>query len=235
MAILELDVAFGLDRFELSVELEVDEGGVALIGPTGAGKTTLLRLIAGLASPDRGSIRLGERTLFHMGEIDLPPEERNVGFAFQDYALFPHLTVIQNIAYGGTTERAERFVEEFGLTEVARAFPRTLSGGERQRVSLARALARECEVLLLDEPLAALDGETKARLRDRLAAELSERAVPTVIVTHDFGDAVALARRVALMDRGQIRRLIAGPDLELNADLEPGHSQNDVPHRYMGQ
>jgi ABC-type sulfate/molybdate transport systems ATPase subunit len=148
--------------------------------------------------------------------IDLPPEDRHVGFVFQDYALSPHMTVEQNVTYGGRGRAAE-LLERFRIDHLASARPNELSGGERQRVGLARALARDPEVLLLDEPLAALDAHTRAAVRTELREILDELDLPVVLVTHEFHDAAALATRVAVVVDGRIRQsgthtdLIAAP------------------------
>ena len=146
----------------------------------------------------------------------MPPEDRRVGFVFQDYALFPHMTVAQNVAYGARDRRAE-LLERFRIAHLAGARPGELSGGERQRVGLARALAREPGVLLLDEPLSALDPHTRAALRLELKELLDELDLPVLLVTHDFHDAAVLADRVAALADGRIRQvgtpseLIAAP------------------------
>ena len=231
---LELDVATRLGDVELDASLAVATGEcLALAGPSGAGKSSLLRAAAGLLRPDRGLVRCGDRTwLDTRGGIDLPPERRRVGFLFQDYALFGHLSAWRNVAYGiGGSSRAQRrdraheLLDRFGLAARADARPATLSGGERQRVALARALAREPEVLLLDEPLSALDAATRARAGRELAALIAEAGVPVVMVTHDFGEAALLADRVAVLDRGAVvqtgtaTELAAAPASAFVADL----------------
>lgn len=213
MDTLALDLTLRLRAFELGVALDVDGGAVALVGPSGSGKTTVLRAIAGLTRPDRGRVQLGREAWFDSARsVDLPPEERSVGFVFQDYALFPHLTVEQNVAFGGKA-RVRDLLERFGIAHLAAARPARLSGGERQRVGLARALARDPRVLLLDEPLSALDPHTRAAVRAELKSVLSELPLPTLIVTHDFEDAVALASRVGVLLRGRLLQLGAPRDL----------------------
>ena len=209
----------------LSVELdgvafEVPAGTtLAVTGPSGAGKTTLLRAIAGL--------RPGARvTLGGADWTRLPPERRPVGFVFQDHALFPHLSARGNVAYAAATPaRADELLERFGLTARAHARPRELSGGERQRVALARALARDPEVLLLDEPLSSLDVRTRAAATRQLAAVLRASTAPAVLVTHDFAEAATLADRIAVLDAGRIvqtgsaQELAARPASAFVADL----------------
>ena len=198
MATLALDFALPLRGFELSLALDV-ERTVALVGPSGAGKSSVLRVAAGLARPARGSVRFD-------GEdwTPLPPERRSVGLVFQDYALFPHLDVRRNVAYAG---EPDGLLERLRIAHLARAKPAELSGGERQRVALARALARRPKVLLLDEPLAALDAHTKAEVRHELAELLRELRLPTLLVTHDYEDAAALADEVGVLVDGTLRQL----------------------------
>jgi molybdate transport system ATP-binding protein len=212
MAVLRLDITVPLRHFALDVALEVGEGEtVALVGPSGAGKTTVLRAIAGAVRPRAGRITLGDATLFDAERrIDRPPESRRVGYVFQEYALFPHLSAWQNVAYplrGPRRERRERaqeLLERFGLGELADARPRTLSGGERQRVALARVLARDPGVLLLDEPVSALDARTRAAATRELVAVLRDVEAPALLVTHDFAEAAQLGDRVGVLDAGRI-------------------------------
>jgi len=214
---LELDIRLPLRSFALELTLAVGRETFALVGPSGAGKTSALRAVAGLARPASGRIVLGGRVLFDADRgVDVPPEERGVGFVFQDYALFPHMTVEQNVAYGGRA-RAGELLERFGIAALAKARPGQLSGGERQRVGLARALAREPGVLLLDEPLSALDPHTRAGLRIELGEILADLDLPVLLVTHDFHDATVLADRVAALVDGRVLQtgtaseLIAAP------------------------
>jgi molybdate transport system ATP-binding protein len=203
---LELDIAVGLRSFELGVRLSVGAETVALVGPSGAGKTTVLRAIAGLRRPDRGRIALGERVWFDdKAKVDLPPERRSVGLVFQEYALFPHMTVRANVAFGGQA-RVEELLDRLRIGHLAGERPGALSGGERQRVAVARALARDPDVLLLDEPLSALDAHTRATVRAELQDVLAELALPTLIVTHDFRDAAALADRMGVIVDGRLRQ-----------------------------
>ncbi len=202
MESLTLDIAVPLRSFDLRVALEIERETVAVVGPSGSGKTTLLRAIAGLVRPSEGVIRLGAQTWYD-GRVNLPPEQRSVGLVFQDYALFPHMTVEENIGYGGRNGVAG-LLESFGIAELADARPQKLSGGERQRVALARALARDPRVLLLDEPLAALDSDTRGRVRTELAQLLAEIRLPTLLVTHDRADARALADRTVALDAGSL-------------------------------
>ncbi|HET9342810.1 MAG TPA: ABC transporter ATP-binding protein [Candidatus Eremiobacteraceae bacterium] len=201
-----------LPEFELDVDFTIREQTLALVGRSGAGKSTLLNIIAGLTRPDSGSVSLDGDALVHVASrIDEPPERRKIGYLFQHYALFPHLNVRDNIGYGlfrvGVAERADRIdraISLLGLGRVAQARPAELSGGERQRVALARALVTEPKALLLDEPLAALDVESRARIRLELRDVLARLAIPAIVVTHDYDDARLLGDRIAAMHRGRI-------------------------------
>jgi molybdate transport system ATP-binding protein len=188
------------------------EGPVAIAGPSGAGKSTVLRLIAGLATPTAGVVECHGRRWFG-GGVDLPVERRPVGFVFQDYALFPHMTVRANVAYGARHVDVDALLARLGIAQLAAAKPRLLSGGERQRVALARALAREPELLLLDEPLSALDPATRGAVAGELAATLRESGLPALVVTHSFEDAASLADRVVVIERGVVTQDAAPAEL----------------------
>ena len=206
MASLRLDLSLPLRNSDLELALEVGRETVALVGPSGAGKTSVLRSIAGLARPTRGTVLCGDEIWFDADRrVDRRPEERSVGFVFQEYALFPHLNVEQNVTFGGA--RADRLLWRLHIEHLAKAKPSELSGGERQRVALARALAREPRVLLLDEPMAALDPHTRGKVRAELHDLLRELALPAILVTHDFEDAAALADRVGVLVDGRLRQL----------------------------
>jgi molybdate transport system ATP-binding protein len=199
---LSVDVALAVP--DVAVAFEVPAGRcLALAGPSGAGKSTVLRIVAGLVRPERGHVRYGDAPW-----DDVPPERRGCGYVFQDYALFGHLPVWQNVGYAlprsGRREAVGGLLERFGLTGLADARPDTLSGGERQRVALARALARDPSVLLLDEPLSALDARTRASATRELAAVLRAAEVPSLLVTHDFTEAAVLGDDVAILDGGRI-------------------------------
>ena len=220
MDALRLDFRVPLRSFELRLALDVGRETVALVGPSGAGKSTVLRAIAGLMRPESGRIELDGEPLFDAeAGIDLPPEQRRVGLVFQEYALFPHMTVAQNVEYGGK-ERAAELLERFRISHLAKARPTQLSGGERQRVGLARALARGPRVLLMDEPLSALDAHTRANVRAELQELLRDLALPTLLVTHDFEDAAALADRVGVIVEGRVLQLGPPPEL-VAAPVDP--------------
>jgi molybdate transport system ATP-binding protein len=219
MASLRLDLSLPLRAFDLELALEAGPETVALVGPSGAGKTSVLRAIAGLVRPARGTISCGDEIWFDADRrVDRRPEERSVGFVFQEYALFPHLNVEQNVAFGGV--RPDRLLWRLHIEHLAKAKPSELSGGERQRVAVARALAREPRVLLLDEPMAALDPHTRGKVRAELHDLLRELALPALLVTHDFEDAAALADRVGVLVEGRLRQLGAPAEL-LGAPADP--------------
>jgi len=193
------------------LSFHVDEGEVlALVGESGSGKTTLLRMIAGLERPTSGEIEIGGR-LVQGPKKSLPPEKRGVGLVFQDYALFPHLTVVENIAYGlrirGRRKREGRaweVLELVGLTDHAQKYPHELSGGQQQRVALARALAPEPTIVLLDEPFSNLDAALKGRLRNEIGDLIRRTKTTAIFVLHDSEDALALGDRIAIMKHGTI-------------------------------
>jgi ABC-type sulfate/molybdate transport systems ATPase subunit len=213
---LRVSLDHPLRSFGASVDLSVEPGETfALVGPSGAGKTTVLRVVAGLLRPHTGRVALdGDVWLDTETGVYLEPDRRSVGLVFQEYALFPHLSVEGNVGFGGRA-RVSELLERFRIVHLAKAKPGDLSGGERQRVALARALAREPAVLLLDEPMAALDAHTRAGVRAELQELLRDLALPTILVTHDFEDAAALADRVGVIAEGRILQL--GPPDELVA------------------
>jgi molybdate transport system ATP-binding protein len=208
--VLRVEARTRLGALDLDLTVEVAAGEcLAVAGPSGAGKTSLLRVAAGLLRPEHGLVEAGGETWLDTRRgVDVPPERRRCGYLFQEYALFPHLSALQNVAYplrgSNRRGRAAALLDRFGMSGLADARPRTLSGGERQRVALARALAREPDVLLLDEPLSALDARTRAGAARELGALLRDTDVPAVLVTHDFGEAAALGDRVAIVDAGRL-------------------------------
>ncbi len=210
---LRVDAEKRLRAFSLEVALEVAAGEcLALAGPSGAGKTSVLRVVAGLLRPERGRVSCGEEVwLDTAAGVSVAPEARRCGYVFQEYALFGHLRVWQNVAYAlrgvPRSERRRRAVElldRFGVAALADARPATLSGGERQRVAVARALARRPAALLLDEPLSALDSRSRAAGGRALSAVLADAGVPTLLVTHDFAEAALLGDRVGVIDEGRV-------------------------------
>jgi molybdate transport system ATP-binding protein len=214
----ELQVQRG--EFRLDVALEVAPGQtLALLGPNGAGKSTALAALVGILDSSGGAVSsnivLGGRAL-----DAVPTEARRIGFVFQDYLLFPHLTVLDNVSFGSSRADARGWLERFGLESLASKRPSQLSGGQQQRVALARALATSPELLLLDEPLAALDAVIRPTIREELAAHLASLDIPTIVVTHDFEDVVALADAVVVIEdgavtqRGSVRDLVREPATE---------------------
>jgi molybdate transport system ATP-binding protein len=209
-------------RAGLSLAMSVGAGEcVALAGPSGAGKTTVLQTVAGLFGPEAGFVACGPDVwLDTAARVFVAPERRRVGYVFQDYALFGHLSAWRNVAYGiygsERRKRAYAYLERFGLQgRRAEARPAQLSGGERQRVALARALARDPAVLLLDEPLSALDPRTRAAASRELLSVLRELRIPSLLVTHDFAEAAQFGDRVGVLDEGELVQL--GPPTELSA------------------
>ncbi|MHB8872703.1 MAG: molybdenum ABC transporter ATP-binding protein [Myxococcaceae bacterium] len=226
---ISLDLHSPLAAFALEVKLTIEARATAILGPSGAGKTTLLEVIAGLR-PATGTVKLdGEVLLDSTARIRLPPERRKVGYVPQDALLFPHLTVRGNIFFGAnaTARAANEAVFLLELAPLLNRRPATLSGGERQRVSLARALATSPRLLLLDEPLAALDVELKERILPYLLRVRDEARVPFLYVTHQAGEAQALAQEALVIDHGRVRA--HGPVREvLSAAVEPGGSYENV-------
>jgi molybdate transport system ATP-binding protein len=213
---LRVRFSHSLRSFEASADLTVGAGEtLALVGPSGAGKTTVLRVVAGLLRPRDGLVTLDGAVLLDTERgIDVAPERRRVGYLFQEYALFPHLDVLRNVRFGAADRaHVDALLERFRIAGLARARVGELSGGERQRVALARALARDPALLLLDEPLSALDTHTRAGVRAELRELLDNLRLPTVLVTHDFEDAATLAHRVGVISDGRILQLGTPTDL----------------------
>jgi molybdate transport system ATP-binding protein len=238
---MNLTARLRLDRgaFRLDLDLDVEQGRtLALIGPNGAGKSTALGALAGVL-PNSGSISLGDRVL-----DDVEIEHRRVGYVFQDYLLFPHLSVVDNVAFGPRSQHARRSVaaaraaawlDRLGIADLASRLPAELSGGQAQRVALARALAAEPELLLLDEPLAALDVEVRGEVRTELARHLSSWGRPTIVVAHDIDDVVALADEVIVIEHGRatqratVAELFARPATPYIARLVSGPTPGATP------
>ena len=207
---LDLELEVVRDGFTLDAQLSLGPGPTALVGPNGAGKSTLLRALLGAVPVRRGRIVLDGRTLLDTArEVAVPAEDRRVAWVPQDYALFPHLTVLENVAFGSPgpagRARALEVMEQLGLTPLASRRPGALSGGECQKVALARALGGEPRALLLDEPLAALDADTRETTRTRLAETLCRLAIPSLVVTHEMRDVLALGGPVVLLEAGRVR------------------------------
>jgi molybdate transport system ATP-binding protein len=210
---IALDFRLRQGEFTLDIRERIDARVTALFGPSGAGKTTVLDAIAGLRVPADGSIAIGERVLFSSAaRVNLPPHQRHVGYVTQDVALFPHLNVRRNVLYGRRDSQRLALDQVAGMLEVAGLLDRRiqqLSGGERQRIALARALMSAPEVLLLDEPLAAVDVERRRRILPYLERVRDELAVPIVYVTHDAEEVRRIADRVIVLEDG---RVVVGRD-----------------------
>lgn len=198
--------------FDLDVTLSLPAGITILFGPSGAGKTTLLDCVAGLTDPDSGQVDVGERALFNSARgINVPVQRRRIGYVFQDLALFPHLSVAGNIDYGLTgfsagerSTRSNRILESFRIAHLRDRKPGAISGGERQRTALARALVTDPCLLLLDEPLTALDNVTKSKIIDDLRAWTHAHTIPILYVTHSRDEVFALGERVVVLERGRV-------------------------------
>ena len=224
--IIAVDVQRTLGSFHLNVAFSAPAGITALFGPSGSGKTLTLRCIAGLLAPARGRVALGQRVLYDSSSgIDLATRDRRIGYVFQHYALFPHLSAAANIGYGlhalSTRDRAARekeLLEMVGLADLADRRPHELSGGQQQRVALARSLAPRPDLVLLDEPFAAIDSFVRDRLREQLRAIHLRTQVPMILVTHDVADVRSLADSVVLYGHGVIDEV--GPTNEVLARRE---------------
>ncbi|KGD89449.1 molybdenum ABC transporter ATPase [Achromobacter sp. RTa] len=208
----------GEQRFALDVAFQSSAKRIALFGPSGAGKSLTLRAVAGLLRPDSGRIEINGRVLYD-GEagVCLPAQSRRVAYLFQDYALFPHLTVAQNIAFGlrrgwrnpprrEVSPQAQRWVDAFELRAIVGSYPSEISGGQKQRVALARALMLQPDILLLDEPFSALDAQLRGKMRLELNALQRQLDVPMLVITHDPADVDALADEVFEVREGKVRR-----------------------------
>lgn len=224
----------GQRRFALDAEFAAPGGVTILFGPSGSGKTTCLRAIAGTMLPDEGRISLGETIFFDStAGVNLPVQQRRIGFVFQDHALFPHLTAEQNVMYGvrakvGKAEKRDRarsHLSLLGIEYAAHQYPRELSGGESQRVALARALASDPAIMLLDEPLSAVDAEMRARLIPEIRAVQQRVGIPFLYVTHNVNEAIDLGHHVITLNHGRVAQqgdpeeILLGENKWL--DLEP--------------
>lgn len=233
-------VTAGVDEFVLDVQVATDARRVALFGPSGAGKSLTMQAIAGLLRPARGRIEINGRVLFDSEQaIDLAPRQRRLAYLFQDYALFPHLSVRQNICFGlkkgwfnphgrVVPDTAMRWIEAFHLGALLDRRPAQISGGQRQRVALARALSTDPGILLLDEPLSALDAGLRREMRHELAALQSQIGIPTVLITHDPSDVLELADEVFEIAHGRI--VHSGPASTVHRLPD---DQSSVPNRTL--
>ncbi|MEF8794102.1 ABC transporter ATP-binding protein [Thiohalorhabdus sp.] len=209
MEIDNLHVAYADEAAVRDLSLTVAPGEiVTLLGPTGCGKTTTLRVVAGLETPNAGTVRIGGRTV--NGATFVPPEQRRTGLVFQDFALFPHLTAAQNVGFRlKRTDPVDHWLEWLGLADQRDAYPAALSGGQKQRVALARSLAHQPHLVLLDEPLSNLDASLKDSLRWEIRKALKEAGVPAIWVTHDQSEALSVGDRVGIMRAGTLEQIAA--------------------------
>jgi molybdate transport system ATP-binding protein len=220
---IEVDVQKRLsDDFTLKIAFAVEGGITVLEGKSGAGKTTSLQLIAGILKPDQGHIRVGEETYFDSRQsIDLSIQKRRIGFVFQDYALFPHFSAEKNIRYGikdgkARSERTRELLALFRIEHLRNRLPREMSGGEQQRVAVARALASDPFVVLLDEPLSAVDAETRSTLLEEIQVVQRQTRIPFIYVTHNQAEAERLAdQRIVLKNDGRFS-IVVGNDSLVN-------------------
>ncbi|HEB9306143.1 TPA: sulfate/molybdate ABC transporter ATP-binding protein [Campylobacter coli] len=202
---LPINTAKGKKQLELNTCLKANEI-TAIFGESGAGKTTLLKIIAGLIKPEFGRIKVGDELwLDTQKNINLAIQKRKIGFVFQDYALFPNMSVKENISYAATSkQKAEELLSLMNLENLAKIYPKNLSGGQAQRVALARALAREPQILLLDEPLSALDFKMRSFLQDELVKILQHFKITTLLVSHDLAEIYKLSHRILELSDGKI-------------------------------
>ena len=209
---INIDITHALGDFRLASKLQVGPGITVLFGQSGAGKTLTLEAVAGLLTPDTGRIAIHDRPVFDAATgLNVPPYDRRLGYVVQSYALFPHLTVAQNVAYGvfdlprGEREqRVDSLLRTLGIQDLADRRPAQISGGQAQRTALARALVRRPEILLLDEPFAALDEGVALTLRRELRRLVRDLDLPVLMVTHDLTEASHIGDRIAVMDAGQV-------------------------------
>lgn len=217
--------------FTLDVAFTAGDGITILFGQSGAGKTTTLRAIAGIVTPDSGRIRVGEQILFDSETaMNLSIQKRRVGYVFQDYALFPHMTAEQNVAYGikedgardiSRLERAREMLALFRLEHVRQRYPQNMSGGEQQRTALARALSSDPALVLLDEPLSAVDAETRAMLIDEVVMAQERVRIPFIYVTHNTAEAIRLGTQVVVLQEGSVKQ-IGQPTEVFNKSADAG-------------
>ncbi len=206
----KLHGAYG--HLDLQVNTQIRQGEfVAIYGPSGAGKTSILRMLAGLTAPDHGQILVDDVAWFdHTNRVNMRPQERSIGMVFQNYSLFPNMTVRENLAYalqkGQATTLVDELLEATELTQLADRKPILLSGGQQQRVALARALVRKPRLLLLDEPLSAVDLEMQAKLQDYILLIHEHYQITTILVSHDLLEVVKMAQRVLVLEDGQIKK-----------------------------
>jgi molybdate transport system ATP-binding protein len=213
---LVVDIQKQLSHFELNVNFSVANEIVVLFGPSGSGKTTILNCIAGISKPTSGIIQLHDTILFQHKKVFVPIQKRNIGYVFQDYALFPHMTVWKNIAYGMKNESfAKELMKELRIDHLRDSYPSEISGGEKQRVAIARAIATEPDALLLDEPFSALDEQTRLKGHEELLRIHKHWRIPIILVTHHNEEAKKLGDRILYLHEGKIHNDKMKADLSL--------------------
>lgn len=210
---LQVHIRKKIGSFTLQADLETTDQLLSLLGPSGCGKTMALKCIAGIEKPDEGSILLGDRVLFDSGgRICLAPQKRRVGYMFQDYALFPHMTVRQNVLAGmgvrPDPRLADPFLERFRIADLADRLPGELSGGQKQRTAMARIMAQDPEVILLDEPFSAMDSMLKWELEEEMLQALSDSGKPVLFVSHDLDEVWRMGGNVCCMTDGKTGDII---------------------------
>ena len=222
---LELTVRKTLGQFHLDVTIAAGHGVTALFGPSGSGKTSLAQMVAGLSTPDQGRIRVDGQVLYDSAaRINLPPERRGLGYVFQDARLFPHLSVRQNLLFGhknGQPCPMDDVIALLGIDRLLDRHPQTLSGGEKQRVAIGRALLANPRILIMDEPLAALDQSRKGELLPFLVKLVKQTALPILYVSHAMEEVIALADTLVLIDQGRVAAQGPVADLLARPDLRP--------------
>lgn len=212
---LQADFLTPLRLFDLEADIKVSNETIVLVGPSGSGKTTILKCLAGLKTPKQGTIRINNRIVYSKKDrINLPTRERKVGYVFQEYALFPHMTVKKNVMYGLSKEKkkaklhqVEEILKMMGILSLQDRYPSQISGGEKQRVALARALVTEPDIMLLDEPLSALDQDIRGELQQELKKLQKQWQIPFVVVTHDMHEAEILGDHILRIERGKLTAL----------------------------
>lgn len=206
---IEIAIKQRLGGFKLDAEFQAPAGVTAIFGPSGSGKTSIVNAVAGLSTPAAGRIRISDTTLYDRDmRIDLAPQQRRIGYVFQDARLFPHMSVLRNLRYGGNHEEA-RIIEVLGLADLLERMPAGLSGGEQQRVALGRAMMCDPQLLLMDEPLAALDAARKAEILPYFERLRDELKTPILYVSHDVSEVARLATTLVVIDAGKVA--ISGP------------------------
>ncbi len=203
---LAVDIRKKLEHFELSSTFKIQQHEiVVLFGPSGSGKTTILNCISGLTKPTAGTIQLNNLLLFDSKKVNVPIQKRNIAYLFQDYALFPHMTVWKNITYGMNNEHiAKELIQQLGIKHLVTRYPHEISGGEKQRVAIVRALATEPDLLLLDEPFSALDETTRSKSHDELLRLHNLWQIPILLVTHSHSEAEKLGDRILYINNGKL-------------------------------